>query len=186
MILRFNEHHQAWESHRRILHAIQGGAPFRLAWTKTNWYHSVRTKAREMNVINNLLMEDSEFYVKSWGEQARGKVEEIEDQLYSDEDEALDNFGVKREPQTIMPPVVLEIDDTIDLMKADRMPKARRSNKLDNAAQENAARKLAREVIRNKGTFSFPSSSSSPPSRTPDQYYNSDDEQYSSTDKLRA
>ena len=186
MILRFNEHHQAWESHRRILHAIDGGAPFRLAWTKTNWYHSVKAKAREMNVINNMLMEDSEFYVKSWGEQARGRVEELDDQLHSDEDEASDNFGVKRAPQIIPPPVVVEVDDTIDLMKADQGFKARRSNKSNNAAQEIAARKLAREVIRNRSMYSFSSSSSSPPSHAPNQYYNSDDEQYSNADKLRA
>lgn len=141
-----------------------------------------------MNVINNMLMEDSEFYVKSWGEQARGVANEIDDELSSDalddmSADASDSLGVESVPRKMTIPVNVDADDTIDLMKIEPPAKKRGGGKSAIATQAELARKTAREV-RNSSMFPLPSSSH--PSRAADHYYNSDDEQYSSADKLRA
>lgn len=57
-LLRFRTHDEAWIAFEKLEIAIKEGAPFCQSWTKTNWYQTVRAKAKELNAINHMLMED--------------------------------------------------------------------------------------------------------------------------------
>lgn len=57
-LLRFRTHDEAWIAFEKLEVAIKEGAPFCQSWTKTNWYKTVRAKAKELNAINHMLMED--------------------------------------------------------------------------------------------------------------------------------
>jgi hypothetical protein len=58
--LRFTAHALAWEAYVKISAAIEDGAPFKLSWTRTSWYYNVKAKAKEMQTINQILLEDIE------------------------------------------------------------------------------------------------------------------------------
>lgn len=44
----------------KLSSAIEEGAPFKLSWTRTSWYYNVKAKAKEMQTINQILLEDIE------------------------------------------------------------------------------------------------------------------------------
>jgi hypothetical protein len=60
VVLRFTAHALAWEAYVKISAAIEDGAPFKLSWTRTSWYYNVKAKAKEMQTINQILLEDIE------------------------------------------------------------------------------------------------------------------------------
>ena len=57
--LKFANHQLAWKAFTILSAGIEDGAPFRLAWTKTTWYYTVREKSREMMLLNQMLLEDN-------------------------------------------------------------------------------------------------------------------------------
>ena len=85
--LKFANHELAWKAFTLLSAGIEDGAPFRLAWTKTTWYYTVREKSREMMSLNQMLLEDNMYSSQS----AQSVIEANEDGYDFESEEEIRN-----------------------------------------------------------------------------------------------
>ena len=217
-LLRFQTHNKAWAAFEKLEAAIKEGAPFRQAWTKTNWYKTVRAKAKELNAINHMLMEDiADEPLNGYGEYDTEEympmtmeTSDYESQSTSISSSSLlsssssssssssfksnaivhdDEFG------TLISTHEVTAEPFVNEVNADQVIKSRRSAAEIEAqrAKRNSMRELKRISDSNLSTIQrsdrsnvFPFTSTAAATRSPDQFYHSDDEMLSvSADKLR-
>lgn len=101
VVLRFTAHSLAWEAYVKLSSAIEEGAPFKLSWTRTSWYYNVKAKAKEMQTINQILLEDIEHSEgRLDGSSAADYLSTLEDE---DEEEYDDLDPIVRSQKHIKP-----------------------------------------------------------------------------------
>lgn len=182
--------------------AINEGAPFRQAWTKTNWYKTVRAKAKELNAINHMLMEDTadesinsneESSTEQFMPLAINDFEEVAASSSSSSSSSVESYtttihdeGYNSSPS----PLEITSEDTeaanirkkrVSAADSDILKKKRNAMRELKRLADNKQAKMQKSDRSN--VFPFTSTSTE---RSPDQLYHSDDESLkASADKLR-
>lgn len=147
----------------KLAAAIERGAPFKQSWTRTSWYYNVKAKAREMQMINQILLEDIEHSEgRMDGLTTADYIASIED----DEDEDADEPFVRtvRRPFVPSPPApVLEevVKEEVEEVMVKR--KRRSSKEIKELKEKKIAEKALKKSLKclpksgkkNK-TFTFP------------------------------
>lgn len=71
----------------KLSSSIEDGAPFKLSWTRTSWYFNVKAKAKEMHLINQILLEDAEYSEGYSASDYLASLEEDDEDEYDEFDE---------------------------------------------------------------------------------------------------
>lgn len=111
--LKFEDHELAWHVFTTLSAGIDDGAPFRLAWTRTTWYYTVKDKAREMASLNQMLHDDNRYAMKNGISNIMGKQKKQGNAIIDEFNEK--NDGLKDGDRRIIEKEnEIEIEEEID------------------------------------------------------------------------
>ena len=124
--LKFANHELAWKAFTLLSAGIEDGAPFRLAWTKTTWYYTVREKSREMMSLNQMLLEDNMFSSQSSLSVIEGNEDgydfETEEEIRNSEDKNLSEKQIAVEEEEEIDEEEYEIQQENNKYLVERSP----------------------------------------------------------------